>query len=427
MIRVVITGIGAVTPLGNNFPDSWNSVKAGLSGIQTVTKVPASDIKWKAAGEIRNFRAEDYLEAKEILRLDPFVHYAVASAIMSAEDSGLLRKSEIRNQKSEEKYRGSKDYDYLASAGVIIGSSRGGISSIEKAFMHMQNSTLHSQSLRLSPYLMPATTISMAPSYIAQKLGIKGHCLAISNACASGSNAIGEAYRLLKTGFKGPLIAGGTDAPLCRLCIEGYGMSGALSKAEPLYASRPFDRNRDGFVLSEGACTLVLESLEAALKRKSKIYGEVIGYGNTVDAFHQTKPDLKGEINALHSAITETGIKTDDIDYINAHGTSTPLGDRVESEAILAAFGERAPHIPVSAIKSMTGHMLAASGAFEAACTAMSLLEGVIPPTINIREKDSRCNINLITERSSHAIKTALSSSFGFGGVNAVLILKKLE
>jgi len=416
MIRVVITGIGAVTPLGNSFPDSWNAIKAGISGIQPVTKVSAVHLKWKAAGELKNFRADAYLGSREQRRLDPFVHYAVAAATMSAEDAGLIQ-PQIQYPHD----------DYITSGGVIIGSSRGGISTLEKAFMNMKNSGLNTQGYRLSSYLMPATTISMAASSIAQKLGTNGYCLALSNACASGSNAIGEAYRLLKAGFKGPLIAGGTDAPICRLCIEGYGRSGALSKAEPRYASRPFDRHRDGFVLSEGACTLVLENLGSALKRGAKVYGEVIGYGNTVDAFHQTKPDIRGEIHALRSALDEAGMATDGIDYISAHGTSTPIGDHVEAEAILAAFGEKAPHIPVSAIKSMTGHMLAASGAFEAACTAMSLREGVVPPTINTREKDSRCGINLITERSSVTIKTALSSSFGFGGVNAVLVLRKLE
>lgn len=416
MIRVVITGLGAVTPLGNSFPGSWNSLKAGHSGIQTVTKVSASHLKWKAAGELKNFRAEDYLSAKEVLRLDPFVHYSVASAIMAAADAGLIQ-PHVKPSHN----------DYLTSAGIIIGSGRGGISSIENALMQMRNSAIDATGCRLSAYLMPATTISMAASSIAQKLGIQGYSLSISNACASGSNAIGEAYRLLKTGFKGPLIAGGSDAPLCRLCIEGYGMSGALSKAEPHFASRPFDRHRDGFVLSEGACTLVLENLDVALRRGAEIYGEVIGYGNTVDAFHQTKPDLEGEAQALRSAIAEACLNTDDIDYINAHGTSTPIGDRVESEAILTVFGEKAPHIPVSAIKSMTGHMLAASGAFEAACTVMSLKEGVFPPTINIREKDSCCGINLITERRDVTIKTALSSSFGFGGVNAVLVFRKLQ
>ena len=427
MERVVITGIGAVTPLGNSFQDSWNAIKAGLSGIRKVTKVSASQLKWTSAGELKNFKADAYLGPKELRRLDPFVHYAIASAVMSAEDAGLLSNSQYSSCKSEEKNREKTGLNYLSSGGIIIGSSRGGISSLENAFMNMQNPALNAGRSRLSPYLMPATTISMAASCIAQKLGIKGYCLSISNACASGSNAIGEAYRLLKAGFRGPVITGGTDAPVCRLCIEGYGSSGALSKAGPLLASRPFDRNRDGFVLAEGACTLVLENLESALRRGAKIYGEVTGYSNTVDAFHQTKPDIKGGINALRFAIAEAGMKTDDIDYINAHGTSTPIGDLVEAEAIVAAFGKKAPHIPLSAIKSMTGHMLAASGAFEAACTAMSLFEGIIPPAINVREKDSRCNINLITEKLQLNIKTALSSSFGFGGVNAVLVFKKLE
>jgi 3-oxoacyl-[acyl-carrier-protein] synthase II len=416
MGRVVITGIGAVTPLGNSFPDSWNAAKAGLSGIQTMTRVSASHTKWKAAGELRDFNAGDYLGYKELRRLDPFIHYAVASAIMSAEDAGLVRP-----------YTHPPYDDYLTAGGVIIGSSRGGISTLENAFMHMQDPVLNTQSCRLSPYLMPATTISMAASFTAQRLAIKGHCLGLSNACASGSNAIGEAYRLLKTGFRGPLIAGGTDAPLCMVCIEGYGRAGALSKTGHLFASRPFDRHRDGFVLSEGACTMVLENLDSALKRGARIYGEVIGYGNAVDAFHQTRPDMEGETHALRSAMTDAGIKPADIDYISAHGTSTPVGDRIESEAILAAFGDKASQIPVSAIKSMTGHMLAASGAFEAACAVMSLREDLIPPTINIGEKDSRCGINLVTEKISLPITTALSSSFGFGGVNAVLIFRKLQ
>jgi len=415
MIRVVITGVGAVTPLGNTFQDSWNAVKAGVSGVREVTKVSGSKMKWNSAGELKQFSADAYLEQKELRRLDPFVHYAVSAAAMSAEDAGLIKAND----------RPCPD-GYLTSGGVIFGSSRGGISTIEKALMNMRNNDLNAQGYRLSSYLMPATTISMAASSVAQKLGINGHCLGLSNACASGSNAIGEAYRLLKAGFQGPVIAGGTDAPICNLCMEGYGRSGALSKAGPHCASRPFDRQRDGFVLSEGACALVLENLGSALKRDAKIYGEVIGYSNTVDASHQTRPDIRGEIRAMRSALDDAGVTQEGIDYISAHGTSTQIGDYVESEAILAAFGEKAPDIPVSAVKSMTGHMLGASGAFEAACTAMSLLEGVVPPTINIRERDSRCGINLITERSNLPIKTALSSSFGFGGMNAVLVLRKL-
>jgi 3-oxoacyl-[acyl-carrier-protein] synthase II len=416
MVRVVITGIGAVTPLGNSFADSWRSVKAGLSGIQSTTKARVSDMKWKTAGELKNFIARNYLGTKEILRLDPFVHYAVASAVMSAEDAGLI-----------DAHARPSDDEYFTAGGIIIGSSRGGISSVETALLHMQARPFYAQKHRLSSYLMPATTSSMAASSVALKLGIKGHCLTISNACASGTNAIGEAFRLLKTGFKGPVIAGGTDAPLCRLCIEGYGASRALSTTGSPSASRPFDRRRDGFVLAEGACTLVLENLDVAVRRGAKIYGEVAGYSNTVDACHQTIPDLNGEIHALRSAIADSGMGPEEIDYVNAHGTSTPIGDRVESEAILTVFGEKGAHIPVSAIKSMTGHMLAASGAFEAACTAMSLREGVVPPSINIREKDSRCGVNVITEKTSLSMKAALSSSFGFGGVNAVLVLRKSE
>ena len=259
MVRVVITGVGAVTPLGNTFLDSWNAVKAGISGVREVTKVSGSKIKWNSAGELKHFRADAYLGQKELRRLDPFVHYAVSAAAMSAEDAGLIQANS----------RTCRD-EYLTSGGVIIGSSRGGIGTIEKALMNMRNYDLNAQGYRLSSYLMPATTISMAASSIAQKLGLNGHCLSLSNACASGSNAIGEAYRLLKAGFKGPVIAGGTDAPICRLCMEGYGISGALSKAEPHCASRPFDRQRDGFVLSEGACALVLENLEAALDARGK-------------------------------------------------------------------------------------------------------------------------------------------------------------
>ena len=333
---------------------------------------------------------------------------------------------------------------YLTSGGVIIGSSRGGISTIENALIKSRNSACpaswseagvvgtraikrRTQNLRLSPYLMPSTTISMASSYVAQHLVIKGYCLGISNACASGANAIGEAYRLLRSGYRGPVLAGGSEAPICRLCIEGYGVSGALSKISDLSASRPFDNNRDGFVLSEGACVIVLEDLNSAVKRGANIYSEIVGYGNTTDAFHQTRPDSEGEARAMESAISEAGITTSEIDYINAHGTSTPLGDMVESEAIKKIFGNMSSTIAVSAVKSMTGHMLAASGSLETAFTVMSIKESIIPPTINLIEKDSACDINVVTEKTGKKINVAISNSFGFGGVNAVLALKRFS
>src|SRR4030043_461137 len=281
MNRVVVTGIGAVSPLGNSFYESWKAAKAGISGIATVTKFDVSDIKWKVAGEIKGFDAKAYLSQKEINRLDPFIHYAVAAATMAVEDAGLTEKSEVspesfRDPKSE---AGSQKPELLRSAGVVIGSSRGGISTLEKERYKKFSSQIKSCKQRISAYLMPATTISMASSYVAQKLGIRGYCLGISNACASGTNAIGEAYRLIKSGYQGPVICGGVEAPLCRICIEGYGSSGVLSSVNDSAASRPFDRTRDGFVLSEGACILILEDYENALKRGVRIYGEIVGYG----------------------------------------------------------------------------------------------------------------------------------------------------
>lgn len=401
MKRVFITGIGAVTPLANTFINSWQLIKNGVSGIGLITKFDTSRLPWKTAGELKGFNPSEFLSKKEILRLDPFVQYAVAASAMAIQDSGLSAQNMI-------------------NASVIIGSSRGGITTIEKEFSKLL--TLNSKP---SVYLMPSTTISMAASYVAQKLGIKGNCLGISNACASGTNAIGEAYRLIKHGYADIILAGGTEAPICRLCVEGYGISGALSKINSPSASRPFDKNRDGFIIAEGACILVLEDYKSAIRRDARIYAEIIGYGNTTDAFHITKPDPEGEARCIDIALKEADVLPADVDYINAHGTSTILGDEAESIAINKTFRENAYKIPVSALKSMTGHMLASSGAFEAACTAMSIKEGKIPPTINIKEQDSRCSINVIVKEKSADINIAITNSFGFGGVNAVLVLKK--
>lgn len=418
MKRVVVTGVGAVSPLGNSFCDSWEAAKAGLSGIGPITKFDTSEMRWKVAGELKGFDEGRYLSLKEINRLDPFVHYAVAAAIMAAEDAGLIeQKSEVRTLNSE----------LLFSGGVIIGSSRGGISTIERELQKIYSSNITHQPSHISAYVMPSTTISMASSTVAQKLGIKGYCLGISNACASGTNAIGEAYRLISSGYQGPVLCGGTEAPVCRLCVEGYGASGALSRVNDSTASRPFDRTRDGFVIAEGACILVLEDYEYALKRGAKVYGEIIGYGNTTDAFHQTIPVPEGEARAIEIALIEKGLDPQDVDYINAHGTSTPLGDKTETKAIKIVFDKKAKEIPVSAVKSMTGHMLAASGALEAAFTLMSMKEGIIPPTINLKESDPECDLDYVTELRRVNIDVAISHSFGFGGVNAVLVFRKLS
>jgi 3-oxoacyl-[acyl-carrier-protein] synthase II len=388
--RVVVTGIGAVTPLGNSFIDSWDAAKKSISGIRPVTRFDVSDIPWKVAGELKGFSPEEYIPRKDLRRLDLFVHYAFAAAWMAFKDAALDKK-------------------HLNSAGVIIGSSRGGISTIEETLRK-----------RPTAYAMSATTISMAASYIAKRLGIKGHCLGISNACSSGASAIGEAFRLIKHGQAEVVLAGGTEAPVCRLCIEGYGASGALSKKG---ISMPFDKKRDGFVLSEGASVLVLEDYESAIKRGARLYGEILGYGNTSDAFHQTVPDKKGQAKAIKAALEEAGIKPDDVDFINAHATSTPIGDITEAEAIELVFGKTT--IPVSSVKSMTGHMLGASGAFEAGMTLMTINEGIIPPTVNLKEPEG--GLNYVRQTRKARVRVAVSNSFGFGGVNSVLVFASVS
>ena len=408
MKRVVMTGIGAVTPMGNSFRESWEAAKSGKSGVGFITRFDASHLPWKVAGELKDFDASLSLGQKEIRRVDLFVQYAVSAALMAVDDAGFS----LNGSSPENRYRP------LSSGGVIIGSSRGGISTLERSLIrNLTNKT------RFSAYMMPSTTISMAPSYIAQKVGAGGHCLGISNACASGANAIGEAFRLIKNGFNGPVIAGGTEAPLCRLCLEGYGAAGALSRRADPSASRPFDKTRDGFVLSEGACVVVLEEEQSALKRGASIHGEVLGYGNTADAFHQTRPDRDGVIRAMRGAIEEAGLSPADIDYISAHGTSTSLGDKIEAEAISSLLGKRRLSVPVTAVKSMTGHMLAASGALEAAFAITSLKEGAIPPTINLTRQDDDYALDLAPCGRKTTAEIAISNSFGFGGVNAVLVL----
>ena len=407
MRRVVVTGIGTVNPLGNSLALSWDAAKSARSGITAVTRIDATDLEWKVAGELKEFQPLDFLTPKEKNRIDSFVQYAVSAAMMAVEDAFV-------------------DTNMLEKGGVFIGSSRGGISTIEKALKKLYSESHHKRK-RLSAYLMPATTVSMAATQVSHKLGIEGHCLGISNACTSGTNAIGEAYRYIKHGYADLILCGGAEAPISEICITGYGSSGALSRINAQDASRPFDRTRDGFVLAEGATILVLESYEEAMKRNAKIYGEIIGYGNSADAYHQTVPSREGETRAIQAAITEAKLTYADISLIYAHGTSTPIGDRIETETIKTVFQERASIVPVSAIKSMTGHMLAASGALEGAFALMSLKEGIILPTINLREHDPECDINYVSELKNAELQHVLSHSFGFGGVNAVLVFKKWD
>lgn len=414
MKRVVITGIGAVTPLGNDIMSTWEGLINGRSGITAISRFDPSGLPSRIAGELKGFNPALFLSRKEIIRLDPFVHYAAAAAVMACEDAGLVVSDSPR----------LTPHSSLNRAGVITGSSRGGISSLEAA---LENHLLRGKPF--SAYLMSSSTINMASSYVSMRLGIMGPSLGISTACASGTNAIGEAFRMIRSGDLAVALAGGAEAPLCKIAVGGYGASGSLSKgnAEPEKASRPFDRDRDGFVIAEGAGVLVLEELEHALARDAGIYAELAGYGTSSDAFHQTQPDSDGESAAIRNALQSANITIGNIDYINAHATSTRLGDAAEAKAIQNVFGKEAERIKVSSSKSMLGHMLGAAGAVETAVTALSIHKGVIPPSINLDNVDPDCALHHVRSASEEAIETALTSSFGFGGVNAVLVLKKYE
>jgi 3-oxoacyl-[acyl-carrier-protein] synthase II len=420
MLRIVITGIGAVTPLGNSFGEAWAAACAGRSGIRATSRVPVAGLPWTVCGEVSAFDPLVHLDGKESRRLDLFAQYALCAALMAARDAGLLQEAagEGRRPKGGKRYA---PHDYLSSGGVIIGSSRGGIGTIERALLKSAGTARY----RVSPYLMPATTVSAAASSTAQKLGIRGPCLGISNACTSGTNAIGEACRLIRSGHAGPVFAGGADAPISRICLEGYGSAKALSRIPDHSASRPFDAARDGFVLAEGACVLVIERRDIAQERGAHIYAEIAGYGSTADAFHPTRPDPEGEGRAMSAALSSSSRAPEEIDLISAHGTSTPLGDIAEARALCQVFGTHATVIPVAAMKSMTGHMLAASGAFEAASAAMAIDQGKVFPTINLSVQDKDIPLRIVREAFHADIRTVLVNSFGFGGLNAVLVLQK--
>ncbi|MEO5361918.1 MAG: beta-ketoacyl-[acyl-carrier-protein] synthase family protein [Nitrospirota bacterium] len=401
MNRVVITGIGAVTPLGNSFNDSWAGLIAGRSGISTLPEhLSCGGIT--LAGQLKGFDAGQFLSIREQNRLDPFVYYAVAAAAMALDDAASTKPEGFAS---------------------IMGTSRAGITMINAAAASLYSRKDNRR--KVSAYLMPATTASMAASYISQKFGLRGHTLGISNACTSGANAIGEAFRLIKHGYAEGALAGGAEAPLCKLSIEGYSASGALSKTlSQVTASRPFCVGRDGFVLAEGACVVVMEDYASALKRGARIYAEVLGYGNTSDGMDMVRPDSTMQAAAIVNALTEAALSPEDVTFINAHATSTPLGDAVESEAINKAFKGNVIGLPVTANKSMTGHMLSASAAFETAAAAMSIYTGLIPPTINIQAIDPACSLDVITKQLKiDGIRAGITNSFGFGGVNASVVL----
>ena len=409
--RVVITGAGAVTPLGNDLQATWAAVKAGRSGIGPVTKFDASSFPSRIAGELKGFDARLFMSAKEARTTDPFIHYALAASLMAMEDSRL-----------------SITPHSALRTGVLVGSGRGGVMTNERnllAFMAKGHRAV-------SPHYTPMTLVNMASGFIAIKVGAKGPCLDVSTACATGTHAIGEAMKIIQRGDADVMIAGGTEAALTPLVLAGFCQAKALSRRNdaPGKASRPFDRDRDGFVLAEGAGVLILEELGHAEKRGAKIYAELSGYGLASDAYHHTRPDPGGDgaSRAMALALADAGMRPEEIDYLNAHGTSTVSNDAVETLAIKRAFGTHAQKLAVSSVKSMLGHMLGAAGAVEAAVTVLAMCDGIIPPTINYDTPDPICDLDYVPNHGrTQAVGAALSCSLGFGGANGALIFRKHE
>jgi 3-oxoacyl-[acyl-carrier-protein] synthase II len=409
--RVVITGLGALTPLGNSMEQTWRKLLSGSSGIGRITRFDSSAFASRIAGEVKKFDPLRYVTAKDALRIDPFIQYALAAALMAVEDAELIitPNSELRT-------------------GVLVGSGRGGVITSEKNMAAL----LTKGPRAVSPFYTPMSLVNMASGYISMKLGAKGPCLDVSTACATGTHALGEAMKIIQRGDADVMIAGGAEASLTPLVLAGFCQAKALSvrNEEPDKASRPFDRDRDGFVLAEGAGVLVLEDLGHAEKRGAKIYAELAGYGLTSDAYHYTKPDPTGNgpARAMSLALSDAVVRPEEIYYINAHGTSTVSNDRVETLAIKKTFGEQAYKLAVSSSKSMLGHMLGAAGAVEAAITALALRDGIIPPTINYKTPDPECDLDFVPGKARKKnIQAALSNSLGFGGINAALVLKKYE
>ena len=410
MRRVVVTGVGVVSPLGTGNLKNWDAVVAGRSGIGPITRFDTSDMPVKIAGEVKDFVAEDFIDKKEIKKMDLFIQYSLAAAQFAMEDSGLIVTEENATR-----------------VGVIVGAGLGGLTTIER----YHTSLLEGGYKKISPFFIPMLIINLAPGHISMKFGAKGPNISSVSACATGTHSIGDAYHIIKRGDADAMIAGGTESTVTPLGIGGFAVMKALSTRndDPAAASRPFEKNRDGFILAEGAGIVVLEEYESARKRGAKIYGEIVGYGLTGDAYHMTAPAPEGEgaARCIKMALDGAGINPEDVTYINAHGTSTPFNDLNETLAIKSVFGPHAEKLMVSSTKSMTGHMLGAAGGVEAVFTLLAMEKGVIPPTINYDEPDPDCDLDYVPNTAREKkISYALSNSFGFGGTNATLLFKKI-
>ena len=406
--RVVITGMGALTPIGNDVNTFWNNAKSGKLGIDFITLIDQDLIDVKIAAEVKDFDPDTLIGKKESKRLDRFAQFGLVASDEAIKDSGIDLEKE--------------DLDRF---GVMLGSGIGGFETIENECTKIATG----KSKRVSPFFVPMTIINLGAGNVAIKYGLKGPCTSAVTACATGTNNIGDAFRTIKHGYADVMLAGGAEAPITRLGVSGFGSMKALnSDNNPTRASIPFDKDRSGFVMGEGAGLVVLESLEHAEARGANIIAEIVGYGSTCDAYHITSPapDGSGAAKAMKDAIDEAGIKPEDVSYINAHGTSTPLNDKFETAAIKKAFGEAAYKIPISSTKSMTGHLLGAAGAIETIICAKALQEGFIPPTIGYETKDEELDLDYVPNVGrKQELEYALTNSLGFGGHNATLLLKK--
>ena len=409
--RVVVTGLGMVTPLGTGIEKNWEMVCAGKPGIGPITKFDASQFPSQIAGEVLDFKSEDFMDKQQVRRFDIFVHYAVASARMAMEDSGLKIDSKNRDR-----------------VGCITGSGLGGLTMLE----HYHKVLLEKGPRRISPFFIPGMIANMAPGQIAIEYGAKGPNISIETACAASTHAVGESFKQIREGTADAMITGGSEAVVTPLALGGFCSMRALSTRndEPEKASRPFDLDRDGFVMGEGAGILVLEEMNQALERGAHIYAEVAGYGLSGDAYHVSapEPDGGGAISCMSMAIKDAGLKPEDIDYINAHGTSTKLNDESENKAVKAVFGEHAYKLAISSTKSMTVHLLGGAGGIEAAYTVLTVKHGTMPPTINYETPDPVCDLDYVPNEARKAkVRAAMSNSFGFGGTNASLLFKAFE
>ncbi|UDF37428.1 UNVERIFIED_ORG: beta-ketoacyl-ACP synthase II [Shinella sp. XGS7] len=410
--RVVVTGLGLISPVGNTVAEGWANILAGKSGIDTITRFDASVFACHFAGEVKGFDVGAYLSTKEARTMDTFIHFGMAAAIQAVQDSGLPTKDQLTEEQAER-------------IGVLVGSGIGGLPMIEETHGELTDRGPR----RVSPFFVPASIVNMISGHVSIRYGFQGPNLAIATACTTGLHAIGEAGRLIEYGDADVMIAGGAESTVSPLGIGGFAAARALSTRndDPKTASRPWDRDRDGFVLGEGAGVLVLEEYEHAKKRGAKIYCELVGFGMGADAYHMTAPNVDGPKRSMRAALRNAGLNPDQVQYMNAHGTSTPLGDVNESNAIKLAFGDHAKNMVISSTKSMTGHLLGGAGGIESVFTALAVQNQVAPPTINIFNQDPECDLDYCANTAREMkIEYAAKNNFGFGGTNGTLIFKRV-